>query len=60
MSDSFISQELGDWHAFTWDGREVVISNVNDPHRAREYTVHDSNYELPFYRALHEIIIWPA
>ena len=37
MSGSFISQEVGDWHVFTWDGREIVIPNVSDPYNKLNY-----------------------
>ena len=37
MSESFISQEVGDWHVFTWDGREIVIPNVSDPYNKLNY-----------------------
>ena len=30
-------KEVGDWHIFTWDGREIVVPEVTDPYNTLEY-----------------------
>ena len=32
-----IIREVGDWHIFTTDGREIVIPGVNDPYNKLDY-----------------------
>lgn len=32
-----VFREVGDWHVFTWDGREIVVPEVSDPYNTLEY-----------------------
>jgi len=32
-----VYKETGDWHVLTTDGRELIVSNVDDPHNNLNY-----------------------